>query len=756
MMKFGPSSRVVNLSFAFAILVMFVIFAFESLYGRPADELRQNPLLWLETIHPDDRAIAQTSGTDLPERGQTTAEYRILRPDGTIRWVLDRKSMLYDESGNPLRIAGIITDITERKRAEEQLRQSEERFSSAFRSSPTPITITRIQDGKFLDANETACRMFGYLREELIGRTSLELGIIDDEARQKNINALKEHGVVRNIESHIITRSGEKRDILLSIEALKMDGENYALAILIDITDRKKAEQALRINEAALKEAQRIAKVGSWEWDTQTNEVRWSDELYSILGIDKEACTGMLLDIFPLIHPDDRERVQRITEQASVEKQAIPIEYRIITPDGTLKHVVGQGITLSAEADNNGRLFGIIQDITERKRTEDDRLARELAERASQAKTEFLSSMSHEFRTPLNAILGFAQLLKIDDLQPNQERGVDQIYKSGRHLLDLVNEVLDIARIESGRMTVSPEPVRVADAVKEVFDLIRPMAEARRLSLTLKIPSSTDVFVEADRQRFKQVLLNLLSNAVKYNREGGAIDVIASLTIDGHLRLQVRDSGVGIPPEKMERIFVPFDRLDTDASEGAGLGLALSKGLMETMGGRIGAESKIGEGTTFWLELKLVTDRLKEVIMAEVEENLTEKMRKGRGLVLYVEDNLANVHLVEAIMDRIPEVKLITAMQGRLATSLAKDHRPDLILLDLHLPDIHGSDVLRWLKAEPATQTIPVVVISADAMPAHVNELLALGAKGYLTKPIDVKEFLEVIEDAVGKPEPAK
>ncbi|MCK6538966.1 MAG: ATP-binding protein [Anaerolineales bacterium] len=396
-------------------------------------------------------------------------------------------------------------------------------------------------------------------------------------------------------------------------------------------------------------------------------------------------------------------------------------------------------------------LFILSHDITERKRAEAERLAREIAEQASRAKSEFLSRMSHELRTPLNAILGFAQLMMMDEMKPEHERGTKQIYKSGRHLLDLVNEVLDIARIEAGRMHISPEPVHLEEAIHEVVELIRPMAEARRLSLHLKIPSSKDVFVLADRQRLKQVLLNLLANAVKYNREGGRITVTASLNIEGRLRLQVRDSGVGIPPEKMTRLFIPFDRLgsETEDQEGTGLGLALSRGLVEAMGGRIGAESILGVGSVFWIELKLVTERLKEVILAEVDENLTERMRAGRGVVLYVEDNLANINLVEAIMERLPGVKLMAAMQGRLALSLANEHQPDLILLDLHLPDIHGAEVLHWLKADPATRHIPVIVISADATSSKIEELRNLGAHNYLTKPIDVKEFLKVIVDHI-------
>ena len=308
-----------------------------------------------------------------------------------------------------------------------------------------------------------------------------------------------------------------------------------------------------------------------------------------------------------IIHPDDRDLVDRAVQDGVGNKRSYSIEYRLCRQDGGTRwvHERGQGIF-----DSDGsllRLEGVILDATERRRAEEDRVARELAERASRAKSEFISRMSHELRTPLNAILGFGQLLKMDELRPDQERGIDYINKSGRHLLDLVNEVLDIAKMESGKMRLAAEAIRLEAPVKEALELIRPLAEGRHISLSFNSTSNDDLLVLADRQRLRQVLLNLLSNAVKYNREGGEIAVTGRVAPNGRLRLLVRDSGEGIAPDKMERLFVPFDRLDRDAVEqdGTGLGLALSKGLMEAMGGTIGAESVPGVGSTFWLELKL-------------------------------------------------------------------------------------------------------------------------------------------------------
>lgn len=393
-------------------------------------------------------------------------------------------------------------------------------------------------------------------------------------------------------------------------------------------------------------------------------------------------------------------------------------------------------------------------DIGQLKQADADRMAREIAEKASQAKSEFLGKMSHELRTPLNAILGFGQLLEMDEMPPDQHQSVKYILKSGRHLLDLINEILDIARIEAGRISLSLEPIRVEDAVHEAMDLIRPLADARDIRMFLKIPSSTDVYVMADAQRFKQVLLNLLSNAVKYNRYGGSIVITGSLTMSGALRLDMRDEGPGIPSEKMERLFQPFDRLGlTDEDQqGTGLGLMLSRGLIEAMNGRLWAESEVGNGTLMRMELPLVTEELKENLMAEVDEYLQNNHQENNGVVLYIEDNLANIKLVEAILSRIPMVKLVTAMQGHLAMDMAREHLPDLILLDVHLPDMNGADLLATLKQEPETKEIPVIVISADATSTQVHRLMELGARKYLTKPIVVKEFIDVINEALTAP----
>jgi len=393
-------------------------------------------------------------------------------------------------------------------------------------------------------------------------------------------------------------------------------------------------------------------------------------------------------------------------------------------------------------------LLGISEDITELKEAQDAlRQAKEEAERASRAKSEFLSRMSHELRTPLNAILGFGQVLEMDSLDAEQRDSVGHILSAGRHLLGLIDEVLDIARIEAGRLTFSLEPVDMRMVLDEVRSMIRPLAEERRVEVRAESPAAGDLYVLADRQRLKQVLLNLLSNAVKYNREAGSITVWCAAAPDNRLRLNVRDTGLGIPPDKLGQLFTPFERLGAEATgvSGTGLGLALSKGLVDAMGGAIGVESTPGQGCLFWVELRRV--EAPEADLEPFEHSEAPGLRVRRGTVLYVEDNLSNLQLIERLLARRAGIKLLSAMQGRLGLDLAREHRPSLILLDLHLPDIHGREVLRRLREDARTRDIPVVVISADASPKEIERLRAAGARDYLTKPIDVRRFLAIVDE---------
>jgi len=413
--------------------------------------------------------------------------------------------------------------------------------------------------------------------------------------------------------------------------------------------------------------------------------------------------------------------------------------------------------------------------------------ARAAADAANRAKSDFLSRVSHELRTPLNAIIGFAQLLRADDLDPDQRESTSQIERAGRHLLRLIDDLIDIGRIESNRLPVSPEPVGVRGMIEDAAGLIAPLAAERGLTVTLPdLPPEQHVL--ADRQRLKQVLLNLLSNAVKYNRPGGAIRVTVEPAGADRLRITVADEGPGLTPPQAARLFAPFDRLGAEASgvEGTGLGLALSKALAEQMGGRLGVDSAPGAGSAFWIELPVAAadertiderttaegttaegttagagERTTDEQPARADSSAAPGPPSGTptghpaggpsGTILYIEDNPLNLRLVERVLARRPNVRLLPAMLGELGLELAHEHHPDLILLDLHLPDLPGSELLDRLRANPATREIPIVVLSADARPGQEERSLAGGARAHLAKPLEIGDFLALVDELLGE-----
>jgi signal transduction histidine kinase/ActR/RegA family two-component response regulator len=437
-------------------------------------------------------------------------------------------------------------------------------------------------------------------------------------------------------------------------------------------------------------------------------------------------------------------------------------ELTYIRKDGTRLPAV---VSITALRDDYGEIIGYLligTDISVRKRVEAElNVAIAAAEKANLAKSNFLAGMSHELRTPLNAILGFAQLLEsgAPTPTPSQRRNIDQILKAGWYLLELINEILDLALIESGKLTLSAEPVSLAEVMLECRALVESQAQARGIGMTFP-PFEIDYFVKSDRTRMKQILINLLFNAIKYNTPGGAVAVEVKPVDKGSIRISVRDTGAGLAPSQLTQLFQPFNRLGKEASaeEGTGIGLVMTKRLVEMMGGTIGVESTVGAGSEFWIELGLTSAPQIALHESELAELPHREAPEGTPVrtILYVEDNPANLELVEQLVERRRDLLLLSASDGNVGLEYARAYVPELILMDINLPGMSGIEAMKALRADPTTAHIPIIALSANAVPRDIEKAIEAGFSGYVTKPINVARFMTVLDDALASAHAAR
>jgi PAS domain S-box-containing protein len=615
----------------------------------------------------------------------------------------------------------------------------------------TDLLCTIGFDGFLKRLNPAWERTLGWTLEELRAQPFVEFLHPDDreksEAEAASLTSVDYEQI--SFESRYRCKDGSYRTMLWSARSIPEEGLIYATGR--DVTESQRAQEQLRSSErflgSVLENLPNMVFVKDAE---ELRFVRFNRAGEMLLGVQRDELIGKTdHDLFPEHQADAFVKADREV-LASGEVIDIP-EEPIDTVENGARILHTRKIAIRDERGSPRYLLGISEDITDRKAAEGAaEAARAEAERANGAKSEFLSSMSHELRTPLNAVIGFGQLLELDDMDPHQSESVEQILKAGRHLLELINEVLDISRIESGTMRLSLEPVHLASVLAEALSLIRPLADTAQVRLIVHPSDSPDLHVRADQQRLKQVLINLLSNAVKYNHRGGEVSVHCTELAEGRIEVAVADTGHGMSAEQLERLFEPFDRLGAEGTnvEGTGLGLSLSKGLMEAMAGAITAETEPGIGSTLRIHLGRAEAPGEAATVRTSEPVAANEPPRETHTIVYIEDSPANLKLVEQVLNHLPDVRLIPAMQGKLGLDLIRRHHPDLILLDLHLPDLHGREILEQLKRDPATAAIPVVVLSADASPAQFERLLAAGAAGYLTKPIDVESLLNTVRNS--------
>jgi PAS domain S-box-containing protein len=566
-----------------------------------------------------------------------------------------------------------------------------------------------------------------------------------------------------------IRKDGSRFPAIVSVTALRDDPGAIIGYLLIgtDNSARKQVEAEQMKLDQRLRDQQYYTRSLI---ESNIDALMTTDPAGIITDVNKqmEALTGCTRD--ELIgapfknYFTDPGRAEAGIKLALREKKITNYELTACARDGKTT-VVSYNATTFYDRDRKLQgVFAAARDVTESKRLgqalEEQNVelkrARAAAEKANLAKSDFLSSMSHELRSPLNAILGFAQLINSDSPPPTpaQTESIDQILHAGWYLLELINEILDLAQIESGRLALSREPTSLTEVIFECQAMIEPQGQKRGIDMTFP-QFDVPCFVDADRTRLKQVLINLLSNAIKYNKANGTVvvDVDRISGAPDRIRVSVKDSGAGLPPDMLTQLFQPFNRLGQERSteEGTGIGLVMSKRLVELMGGEIGVESTVGFGSVFWFELNSATAPHLAVDRSEPAADTETHVPHGAPLrtLLYVEDSPANLMLVEQLIARRPDMRLLTARDGDLGIQLARSRQPEVILMDINLPGIGGIEALRILRADPATAHIPIVALSANAMPRDVEKGLQAGFFRYLTKPIKVNEFMQTLDVAL-------
>jgi PAS domain S-box-containing protein len=674
-----------------------------------------------------------------------------------------------------------VQSFTEVRRAEALLKTGA--LQNAIFNSANFSSIATDERGVIQIFNVGAERMLGYMAadvvdkitpadisdpEELIARAlalSAELATTITPGFQALVFKAS-RGIEDIYELTYIRQDGTRFPAVVSVTALRDDQGAIIGYLLIgtDNTARKQVEAEQKKLDQRLRDQQFYTRSLI---ESNIDAIMTTDPSGIITDVNKqmEALTGCTRDeLIGAPFKDcftDPHRAGAAIKLVLSEKRVTNYELTARARDGKETVVSYNAVTFYDRDRKLQGVFAAARDVTELKRFEQTlqqknvelQSATSAAEKANLAKSGFLSSMSHELRSPMNAILGFAQLMETAVPLPTsaQKDSIDQILKAGWHLLTLINEILDLARIESGKLSLSLEPTALNEVLRECQAMIEPQAQKHGISMSFP-DSALPFHVVADRTRLKQVLINLLSNGIKYNKAAGTVAVECVATIPERIRISVKDSGAGLPPEELAQLFQPFNRLGQDEGrqEGTGIGLCVAKQLIELMGGVIGVESTVGVGSVFWFEL-IAAEEPKLAIESEHAAVLSLPVQNGAPVrtLLYVEDNPANLKLVEQLVARRPDLRLLSAGDGQSGIKIAQAHLPEVILMDINLPGISGFRTMELLRAFPGTAHITVVALSANAMPHDIEKGLEAGFFSYLTKPINVKQFMDVLDAAL-------
>lgn len=678
--------------------------------------------------------------------------------DGSLYWVESSITPFLDEAGKPYQYVSIRTDITRQIRSEQAVELAKERLRRGQIYANIGTCEWNIGSGELFWTEQIA-PLFGYAKGEL--ETSYEnfLNAIHPDDRDKVIAAVNdcvEKGSRYHIEHRVVWPDGTIRWLLEKGDVLRdSDGKPLKMiGVVQDVHDRKMAEISLAEREQQLVEAQSLANLGNWHANLQTGELFWSDQVYKIFGYEPGEFSPSVQAFHNAVHPDDVELVRK-SEQLAKQTGRHDVIHRILRPDASVRYVheLAQ-MQLDLEG-NPCYMHGTVQDVTE------IQLAKEAAERANRAKSEFLSSMSHELRTPLNSIIGFSQLLALSDLSDKQKKQLGTITQSGKHLLSLINDVLEFAKLENGKIHLNIQPIDVKPIIEQVVALSESHAYANNIHI--KLASWQDQhYIQADPVRFQQILVNLMSNGIKYNRPNGLLTLnwqTETRAQQPFWRLTIQDTGYGIAEEDIPRLFVPFDRLGHESStiEGTGIGLSITKDLVEQMGGYIEVDSNPNVGTAFSIGLPLAHQS--HIPYPTLSNDLTEPSPTQHGAhqpikVLYVEDNPANMKLMAEIAQLVSSMELRIAPTAENGLKQAEQWLPELILLDIHLPGMNGDEAIAHFRALPAyhQRQATICAVTANILPEQVEHYQHVGFDEVIGKPFEVSQIIQLIERVADHP----
>ena len=708
----------------------------------------------IERIHPDDRAASMYEQST-QQAGRYSQRYRVIQPGGGTRWIHSQWEVKNSPEGKPVRTLGIMVDDTEVYELARSLDSTSAQLKLAVELAD--IVIWRHD----LKSNRLQFNAHGYTvldiepRPEGLALDEMRALIHPDDLERVRVSARAALSADKptDIQARHRRADGSWRDLLTRrVVERSATGEAVAfVGVALDVTAQHATLAALHQASERSALITRSAGIGTWESAGLDNtHALWDEQMFHLRGMTprREALTRQ--ERLALVHPEDVERV--LDSYANRGTAALPgaYEFRVLLPDGSYRWLASRS---AAVFDTDGRAVrrvGVNWDVTEAKTAELARQKTLLAERESQAKSQFLSRMSHELRTPLNAVLGFTQLLQSDtDATRSRSQSVQlgHIRSAGEHLLALINDVLDLSSLEAGTLRLELQAVELATAVAQALPLVAGLAAKHQVSLHTGAVSG---IVRADPVRLRQVLINLLANAIKYNRPRGRVVVESDPGSDpgtDTVCVRVRDTGRGLNPEQLSHLFEPFNRLgmEREGIEGSGVGLTVVKALVEGMGGRVGASSTAGQGTVFEVTLP-ATEASPAPAPTPVDAAPARARSQRSGQLLYIEDNSVNVLLVEELVKTLSGLSIVSEGTGAAGVARAGSLRPDLILVDMQLPDFDGFEVLRQLRAQPGTRRIPCIALSANAMPEDIARGLAGGFDEYWTKPIKFKPFLDALE----------